>query len=447
MSLATTSHALPRLLAGLGDEEPHALATHLQRHGPLPPPVRSVRQRAVLLEELELAGLCGRGGGSFPLARKLRAVLAGAQPRSVRQVVGNGLEGDPTSMKDRTLMSMLPHLVLDGLVIAADLVGAQRALLALAGSARDARAALELALHERRRPLREWPQVELVALPDRYIAGQESALLSCLEGGAPLPRFASPPHRRGLSGAPTLLSNVETLAHLALVARHGAEWFRALGSSEDPGSALVTLWGAVRHPGVYEVEQAAALGALIEGAGGATAPLRAVLCGGLAGGWIDGSQLARTTIDKAALARRGVALGTGSLVMLPQETCGLAETARMLRFLAVEGAGQCGPCRHGLAAIASCFEAALQGDAGARAHKRLHELARLIDGRGACSHPDGSARLLRSALEVFAPELEWHMRNGICPGCEAEPILPLAPRTPERRSVRTAAAASAARRS
>lgn len=442
MSPAGTAPTLPRLLAGISGEGPQPLAAQLELHGPLPPPLRSGRERAALLEECERARLCGRGGASFPLARKLRAVLDAAPARAPRHVIANGAEGDPSSVKDRTLMCMLPHLVLDGLVLAGDLIGARSALLALAAGAHEARAALEQALQERSGTAHSWPAVRLAGVPERYITGQETALVQCLEGGPPLPRFASAPFRRGLRGRPTLVSNVETLAHLALIARHGADWFGRLGGRHSPGSVLVTLWGAVRSPGVYEVEHGAPLGALIDAAGGATERLRAVLFGGLAGGWVDGSELAPLTLDNRALAKHGAALGTGALLLLPEHACGLAETRRMLRFLAAEGARQCGPCRNGLPAIADCFEEMLRGNPGARGHKRLLELAGLIDGRGACTHPDGSARLLRSALRVFAPELEWHTRNGLCPGCAAEPILPL--EVPAVQRAQTAPEAAAA---
>jgi len=422
-----TAATLPRLLAGISDEGPCALEAHQRLHGPLPPPLRSKRERTALLDEVERARLCGRGGAYFPLAQKLRAVLAAGHVRAPRYVVANGAEGDPSSAKDRTLMRLLPHLVLDGVAIAGDLIGARGAVLAIGADAHDAQSALERALQERARADEGRPRTELVTVPNRYISGQETALLRCLEGGAPLPRFASPPHQRGLRGQPTLVSNVETLAHLALIARYGADWFAQLGSGHEPGSVLVTLWGAACNPGVYEVEQGAPLGALIDAAGGAAAPLRAVLCGGLAGGWVDSSEAAMITLDNRALSKRGLGLGAGTLLLLPEHACGLAETARMLRFLAAEAAGQCGPCRHGLPAIADCFEETLRGHRGARGSKRLLELAALIDRRGACSHPDGSARLLRSALRVFARELEWHARNGLCPGCEAEPILQLRP--------------------
>ncbi len=448
---------LPRLLAGIPARGALTLADHLALHGPLPsllgsPPSRGRRGSSALLDLVEASGLRGRGGAGFPLATKLRAVAGASRPpfggRPV--VVVNGAEGEPASAKDRTLLRCLPHLVLDGALLAAAAVGAHEVLLGVCESAPAALDACALALAERGAPRRGEPSVQLVAVPSRYVAGQESALVSFLGGGSPLPTFTPPrPPARGVRGRPTLVSNVETLAHLALLTRHGSDWFRELGTPAQPGSALVTLSGPVAFPGVYELEYGSPLLALLDAAGGATAPLRAVLLGGYAGTWLDASLLRGVALSDEHLAPHGATLGAGVVVLLSADACPVAELARLVRWLASESARQCGPCVFGLDALASVFEQLVLDDAsggpasqrrgvrgrrgasggaatldGRGATQRLASLAALVNGRGACSHPDGAARLVASALDVFADELAAHAHHGPCAACARPSELP-----------------------
>src|SRR5262252_5085192 len=237
----------PRLLAGDFASGPMPLADHLARYGPVPPSARRRSQREDLIAEIELAGLTGRGGAGFPTARKLAAVAA----RRHAVVIGNGTEGEPASAKDKVLMATSPHLVLDGAAIAAELVGAAQAIVIAHP------AVIEIvaeAAAERRLARLDRVRLSVVQAADRFVAGEASAVVRWLERGVPKPK-STPPRlsERGLHGRPTLVQNVETLAHLALIARYGAAWFRAVGTSAEPGTTLVTLVGAVEYPGVYEV--------------------------------------------------------------------------------------------------------------------------------------------------------------------------------------------------
>ncbi len=453
--------SLPRLLAGIPSRGALALHEHLALHGELPAIEGRGRSRrgaaSGLIDEVERAGLLGRGGAGFPTAAKLRAV-AGASSRSALGgghpiVVVNGAEGEPASAKDRTLLRFLPHLVIDGAELAAGAVGAREVLLGVCESSPSALDAVARALGERggsggaervgRAHIRPRP------VPNRYIAGHESALVNHLSGGPALPTFTPPrPFERGVHGRPTLVCNVETLAHLALIARYGSAWFRELGTPEQPGSALVTLAGSVAAPGVYEIEHGSPLPALLDAADGLTARPRAVLVGGYSGTWIDGSSLREVALSDRHLSPFGASLGAGVVVVLSAEACPVAELARLTRWLASQSARQCGPCVFGLDAVARAFEQ-LAGSAGDRlragnvrdeggrggqlalgngerdaAARRLHSLAGLVRGRGACSHPDGVARLVSSALEVFAPELSAHAHHGPCAACTLPSELP-----------------------
>jgi NADH:ubiquinone oxidoreductase subunit F (NADH-binding) len=416
--------ALPRLLAGIPAHGALSLREHLALHGELP--TFAARRRhgaAELIERIELAGLRGRGGGSFPTGAKLRAV-AGARGRPI--VLVNGAEGEPASFKDRALLQSLPHLVLDGAELAARAVGTEEVVFGVCETATGALRALSDALAERAHRRRGAARLRLTKVPNRYVAGQESALVSHVNGGPAVPTFTPPlPFERGVRNRPTLVLNVETLAHIALIARHGPRWFRELGIASQPGSSLVTLSGAgLADPGVYEIELGSPLSALIDAAGGLAGSPRALLLGGYAGAWVDGSLLGEVSLSNEQLAPYGASLGAGVILLLSAQACPVAELTRLTRWLAAQSARQCGPCLFGLDAIANTVERLTMGTAGADAQRRLTALSALVRGRGACSHPDGAARLLDSALAVFAEELEDHGRHGPCAGCERSSELP-----------------------
>jgi NADH:ubiquinone oxidoreductase subunit F (NADH-binding) len=405
---------LPRLLAGL---EPGggvmSLAAHARVHGPLPQvPAHQ------LIEEVERSGLRGRGGADFPTARKLRAV---AGRRRVGPVIVNGSETEPASAKDRLLLSRLPHLVLDGAVLAAGAVGAGHVIVKVGDDAIDAINALDGAVSVRER---DPVPIELVSAPGGYVAGEESAVVHYLNGGAELPTFVPPrPFERGYRGRPTLIQNPETLAQVALVARFGSRWYRELGTVADPGSALVTITGAVRAPGVYELAFGTEMSDLLAAAGGPAEPLQALLVGGYFGTWVEASQAMRLRLAREDLRSVGCTLGSGVLIALGESSCGLHESARVIGYLADQSAGQCGPCVYGLRAIADAVGALADGVAHPRERDRLLRWTSEVRGRGACHHPDGAVRFVESAISVFGQDIDRH-RNG---RCHARPAgLPLA---------------------
>ena len=385
-----------------------SLAEHEARYGGMPLRVSADE----LLRRVAASGLTGAG---FPTATKLDAVR-GRRRRPI--VVANGAEGEPPSGKDKVLLAYAPHLVLDGAAIAARIVGATRIIVAAAAAARTP---LDRALAERRR---EGVEMHSALVPDRFIAGEETALVQLLNGGPALPTYTPPrPYERGIEGAPTVILNVETLAHLALIVRFGADWFRQAGTNEEPGSALVTVSGAVRRPGVYEIELGTALSGLMETAG-QDGEVQAYLIGGYFGTWLSAPHARGVRLSNRSLAARGAALGARAIVALPSGACGIVETARVARYLAEQGAGQCGPCINGLPAIADMLERLVRNrgegiDLGLLRRRFAH-----VAGRGACRHPDGAVGLIASALDVFAPELERHLSGQRCTGNERQ-ILPI----------------------
>jgi NADH:ubiquinone oxidoreductase subunit F (NADH-binding) len=413
---------LPWLLPARYGGGPATLGDHLARHGPLPRCAKDPRRRDALITEVARAGLTGRGGASFPTARKLTAV-ASATRRPI--VIANGTEGEPASAKDKVLLAREPHLVLDGAVLAAEMVGAGHAVVVVHHAVRDI---VDDAAAERRRARLDRTGVRVITAADRFVAGEASAVVHWVERGDPRPT-RTPPRlsEHGLGGRPTLVQNVETLAHLALIARHGSAWFRSAGTPDEPGSMLVTLIGALHRPGVYEIEIGTPVDQVLGLAGGPAAPLAALLLGGYFGTWLPWRATATLPLSAAGLAVLGAGPGAGLVAALPEDACGLAETARVARYLADESAGQCGPCVFGLDAVAGQLEAVTRGRAGDLGRLR-HALAQ-ADGRGACRHPDGAVRLVRSALTVFSDEIDRHA-GGWCRGTCAACLLPVPPHAP-----------------
>ncbi len=304
----TRAHSAPRLLPPAGGVP--SLAAHRDRYGPLP----AVRgEGRAVIAAVEASGLRGRGGAGFPTAVKLAAVAAGRGPI----VVANGVEGEPGSHKDALLLRVNPHLVLDGAVVAAAAVGARKIVIAVGRGASAAHASVASAIAERA-AAGERIGIELAAAPERFVAGEETALVQWLNGGPAKPAFVPPrPFERGVGGRPTLVQNVETLANIALIARFGSGWFRELGTAAEPGSMLLTLGGAVARPGITEVAAGTTLRAALERCGQPAEVPSAVLVGGYFGTWISAAAL-DVPLSDAGLRPLGAALGARSIAVLPR---------------------------------------------------------------------------------------------------------------------------------
>ncbi|WP_396932310.1 NADH-ubiquinone oxidoreductase-F iron-sulfur binding region domain-containing protein [Mycolicibacterium sp.] len=392
----------PRLLSAPGP----SLTQHLDHFGAVPK-----LAGAQLVSYLTDAGLSGRGGAGFPTARKLAAVTG---PNPV--VVANGAEGEPLSRKDALLLTRAPHLVLDGMHIAAAAIGARTLYLYVHV---DAVASVRKALAERRAAGIDPVGIEVtvVEAPDTFVAGEESAAIRHIEGGPALPRDRTVPVAvSGVGKRPTLVNNVETLAHIALIARRGAGWFRSVGDPADPGTMLVTLSGALDDEGVVEVPTGVPIADLID-----TRELSAVLVGGYHGSWLPADTFAGTRLSRSGLKSMGASPGAGIVHALGATECGLARTAEITGYLADQSARQCGPCRNGLPRLSELTEELAYGRASDYLVKEIRRIVRLVDGRGACRHPDGTARMVRSALSTFAADIEQHKRRR----CSAVPSAPV----------------------
>lgn len=404
---------LPGPLLLSSPTDPRDRTSHTARWGAVP---------TATLEQLVAAArdgvVRGRGGAGFPLVRKLQAVAtAHAARRRLGRgrpvVVVNAAEGEPASAKDSVLLAVAPHLVLDGAISAARALGTNEIHVVTSSDRPLSTQALTEALDERgggdERGVR-W--VHHVAAPG-YVSGQSRAVIELMSGRPGLPVTSWAPEAvEGLRGRPTLLSNAESFAHLAALLRVGPGRYAALGVEGEPGTTLLTLShppgadGIPQQARVVEVRHGSPVRAVLTGAELAGP----VLLGGYHGSWVHPRHLRELTWATADLRRIGVGLGAGAVVALGPGGCPVAQTHRVADYLAGESAGRCGPCRNGLPALAHEVARLAQGT---DTRHRIAELTGLVTGRGACAHPDGTARMVASLLTGLPDAVEAHL-DGSC---------------------------------
>ncbi|MEW9527203.1 NADH-ubiquinone oxidoreductase-F iron-sulfur binding region domain-containing protein [Microbispora sp. NPDC049125] len=399
-----------RLTAGLDQHRRLDLNTHYTVHDQLPG--QTVDSLIAMAEEVDLRG---RGGAAFPFARKLRAVASRARD-SETVVLVNAAEGEPASMKDKMLLTRVPHLVLEGALLAASAINARQVVVAVAAGDL-AEASMTAAVAERGLS----GCVRVAGIPERFIAGEGGALVRAVNGASGVP-----PGRKtrssesGVDGLPTLLSNAETFAQLAVLAELGPEEYASVGTVQEPGTVLLTVGGSVASPSVVEVTPGVPLAAVLDLCQATVGD--GVLLGGYHGKWMAGADSYGAIVSRRGAAEAGGELGAGIVVPLDGDTCPLGETARVAAYLAAQSSGQCGPCRLGLPDLARAF--AEVEDGAPDGPDLVRAAAAAVRGRGACFHPDGSARFVLSALDAFADDVEEHRVHGGC-GRPVLDVLPL----------------------
>lgn len=367
-----------------------------------------------LLSEVQTSGLLGRGGAAFPLAVKLRTVRDNGVEATGTVVIANGEEGEPASIKDRWLLRNRPHAVLDGVRLAAGIVGADRAVVYVS----DPRAAESV-----ERALAEFPgdldalSLELVTIAPGYVAGEETAAVHVVNGGPAKPTDKPPrPFEEGVDGKPTLISNVETLAHLAYLHQHGAQTFRDVGTEASPGTFLATITGAGRPPALYELPHGVAFADLLTLHGVSAENVRGVLMGGYFAGLVN-RDIVGATLDHDSMRALGSGLGCGAVGILTDD-CPVAVAAAVLAYFDRENAGQCGSCFNGTAAMAAAATALRDGVATQEDLDRLKRWSVVLRGRGACATLDGAANVAASLLAQFPDHVQRHLDNG-CQTCRS----------------------------
>ncbi|WP_370249348.1 NADH-ubiquinone oxidoreductase-F iron-sulfur binding region domain-containing protein [Nocardioides sp.] len=385
----------------------HDLRAHRLRHGE-PPELDLASLHAMA----GAAAVQGRGGAGFPFARKLRTAAEHARRGRRPIVVVNASEGEPASAKDAALAEVAPHLVLDGAAVAARALGAREVHVVLPGDRPRASGLLATAVGERTDARLTW---RVHDAPARFVAGQARAVLELMAGRPGLPVTAWAPEAvSGHRGRPTLLSNAETWAHIGLLALEGIRPTLERGTRDEPGTTLLTLHAAGTPVTVVEVEHGTPLAPLLP----ALAWDAPVLIGGFHGTWTTSAALAGAHLSRAELRERGVGLGAGVIIAPGPDACPLGLTAAIVEHLAAESAGRCGPCVNGLPALARAVRGVVHGVVGAR--EEAARLSGLVTGRGACAHPDGTARLVASALTALAGEVAAHADGGCGAGAAQE---------------------------
>jgi len=396
----------PRLLrepSGVEDHDAYASAGGYRR----------LADPGELLDQVERSGLLGRGGAAFPLAVKLRAVRDAGRRGHDTVVVANGEEGEPASVKDRWLQRHRPHLVLDGLRLAARIVGAGQAYAYI--SDREAARSVGAALAELTDDVLGGLSIDVFMVDPGYVAGEETAAVRAINGGPAKPTDKPPrPFEHGVGGRPTLVSNVETLANLPCLHRHGAQAFRSEGTSMSPGTFLLTVTGADRPPALYEIPHGLSFRDLLAQHGVPADQVRGVLTGGYFAGLLNRDVL-DATLDHETFRRLGSALGCGAISVLTDD-CPVAVAASVLSYFGRENAGQCGSCFNGTAAMAAVAEALRDGVATEEDLGRLQRWSVVLRGRGACATLDGATNVAATLLAQF-PQLVTRHLESVCAAC------------------------------
>lgn len=403
-----------RVSAGLDRYARLDLEAHRSVFGP--PPELTASTLVAMCEQTDLRG---RGGAAFPVARKMRAVLERCAGRRRPYVVVNGTEGEPGSGKDKMLLNRSPHLVLDGAVLVARALQATEVIVAVTSDGPQAESVSDAVASDA--TLRRLVRVVLV--PDRFVTGESGALVNAINGKAALPPgVKTRASDAGVRGLPTLLSNAETFAQLAVLGMLGPAGYASTGIATEPGTVLLTVGGSVARSVVVETPTGVPLGHVLDIC--AAEPPSGVLVGGYHGMWLSPDAADNAPVSRSGMAAAGGALGAGVVLVLGAESCPLGEVARVAGYMAMQSSGQCGPCKAGLPAVAKSLSSLASGAGGPDDLEMARRTAAGVRGRGACHHPDGTANFVASALDVFAADVAEHMFRGTC-GRPTLGILPL----------------------
>ena len=379
---------------------------------------------AEIIEEVKKSGLRGRGGAGFPTGVKWGFINRDAPGE--KYLVCNSDEGEPGTFKDRDILRYNPHQLIEGMVIAAYVIGAHRGYNYIRGEFWEPYERFEAALEEAREAgfLGENIQgsgfdFELHAHlgAGAYICGEETALLESIEGKKGQPRFKPPfPAQFGLYGRPTIINNTESLASIPEILRQGGDWFRELGVENSGGTKLFAVSGNVNNPGVFEVRMGIPFAELLELAGGMKEgrTLKAVIPGGSSAPVIPGEQMMELTMDYDAIQKAGSMLGSGAVIVLDDTHCMVKVLERMSYFYHEESCGQCTPCREGTGWLYRVVHRIETGQGRPEDLELLDDVASKIPGRTICALGDAAAMPVSGMLRHFRDEFEYHIEHGKC---------------------------------
>ena len=377
-----------------------------------------------VIECIEASGLRGRGGAGFPTGRKWRTVAENTQPTVPTTVVVNAAEGEPGSFKDRAVLRANPHRVIEGALIAATVLAADRVIVAVRSSFERERELLRRAVDD----LRSDIPIEVFAGPEEYLFGEETGLLEAIDGRPPLPRLV-PPYRQGVDEAlpaPTLVNNVETFANVPGIVANGPDWFRSVGTEESPGTVVCTVTGRTRRHGVGEFAMGTPLREVIDTVGGG---LRAghrivAVVSGVANPFLPESLL-DTPVSYEAMSEAGSGLGAAGFIVF-DDTVDIAAVAHGIsRFLAVESCGQCEPCKQDGLAIAGLLDRVRKSEADEHDIDEIAERTRTVSVEARCFLAHQHELVMGSVLALFPDALHAHVTGG-APSVDTVPIVAIA---------------------
>jgi NADH-quinone oxidoreductase subunit F len=420
-----------RLLTDIGRVDPSSIASYTE-HGGYAGLTRAVEQMGAeaVIDEIERAGLRGRGGSGYPTAAKWRDARAAGGDRRI--VIANLMSSDPTALGDRALAEGNPHLVLEGLLVAAFATGALEAVIAV-------RRDWPLAIERLRAAVAEAEtarlagylvlgtdfsvQVSVQEGSTSLIHGEETALISALEGDRGMPVIRPPyPTQRGLHDQPTVVQNAETLAHAAWILNHSAEAFASVGSEASRGTKLVTILGRVTDPGLVEVPMGITLTELLNAAGAATGTTKALFVGGSGGGAIPAAALGSVTYDPESLEAAGATIGSGTVLVTDATTCMVATARFFLDLSAREACGKAVPCRIGTKRLVETLDRILAATPRPNDLTLLVELSRKMRDTALCHLESRAPGPMLTTLAQFGDEYRAHAERGVCTAGACAPL-------------------------
>ena len=371
------------------------------------------------------AGLRGRGGAGFPTGKKWQLTREAAEEH--RYLVLNGGEDEPGSKKDRVLLENLPHLVLEGTILAAYAIAASKAYLYINArydtaikSINDALAEAKIAGYWGSNVLGSdfSLDIEVVPAPHNYVAGEDTAVLEVIEGKKPWPRQKPPfPVTVGLFGKPTAVNNVETLANVAPIVLKGADWYRKFGTPESAGTMIFSLNDDVNRPGVYELPFGTPLRYLIEDCGGGIKggkKIKAIMPAAPSSAFLPLEKI-DTPLDHNSMRDAGAALGCGVVKLVSQDTCIVEELVKIADFFAAESCGQCPACRMETNTLAMMIKKVQAGQGGQPILDQFGKILAFNKGKGFCNLIAMPGPPIESAIKLFPADFEAHLSTGKCP--------------------------------
>jgi len=380
---------------------------------------------AQIIDEVSRANLRGLGGAGFPAGRKWSFIPKGS-PKP-KYLVVNADEGEPGTFKDRYILERDPHALLEGMIIAAYTIGSHKAYVYIRGeyfrsTQRFSRAVKEAYAQGWLGKNIQGSGFDLDVVIHRgagaYICGEETALLTSLEGGKGFPRLKPPfPAISGLFQCPTIVNNVETLACVPYILREGAERFAGLGTPKQGGTRLFSVSGHVNRPGLYEAPVGVTLRELIDNhAGGVRAgrKLKAVIPGGISAKVLTAEEI-DVRMDFDSLLAAGTMAGSGGVIVMDDTTCMLEALQSAAKFFAHESCGQCSPCREGTGWVHRIVRRISEGMGRLQDLDDLLTIARDMEGKTICVFADAAAWPVQSYITKFRAEFEEHIRTGTCP--------------------------------